>query len=363
MRLELEVVSTELAARREELRGLQGEREAYISEHRAASEALEAEMQGLRPAALHGVTSSRADSMTEGEVTAAVARTAEVIAAAAEVIREANEKVSSKRVEQLRLQTEAVDKQAYEGLRNHAKFELERLEAAGTEAAEAVAVLLDTARARADLAVYGVTAEDAYGVGAHVPTRRDVKRLRSTLLVAREAWEEAVSMWCGGALDGEGAAAPSLPVELGVDSVTVDRLLSSLEVARGRIAQVLLPLERADPGIYDLVVGGGDPDSLDDEDAAGERAAAVEQLPHGWEAHVAPSGHVYYHSLVTRETQWETPGQDAAVAAGWRLLQAENGDWFYHNPYDGSGVWWPELPPGAANPSTLEALRLDVAQQ
>jgi len=31
--------------------------------------------------------------------------------------------------------------------------------------------------------------------------------------------------------------------------------------------------------------------------------------------------------------------------------------WFYHNPYDGNGVWWPELPTYPVEPDSLESLR------
>merc|ERR1712217_856874 len=90
-------------------------------------------------------------------------------------------------------------------------------------------------------------------------------------------------------------------------------------------------------------------------------ASSCKQLPHGWESSATPDGNVYYYSHVTRQSQWELPTQDAAVAAGWRLFQADSGHWFYHNPYDGAGVWWPELPAYPATPESLDTLRQDLA--
>merc|ERR1712194_791161 len=96
------------------------------------------------------------------------------------------------------------------------------------------------------------------------------------------------------------------------------------------------------------------------EPSAAVSSSSHPQLPHGWEAAPSPEGHVYYYSHVTKQSQWELPGQDAAVAAGWRLFQAENGHWFYHNPYDGAGVWWPEIPTYTAAPESLDTLRQDL---
>ncbi|CAE7341848.1 unnamed protein product, partial [Symbiodinium necroappetens] len=76
----------------------------------------------------------------------------------------------------------------------------------------------------------------------------------------------------------------------------------------------------------------------------------------------AEDGAVYYHNLVSGTTQWEVPAQDAAVCAGWRLFQADDGGWFYHNPYDGHGIWWPELPTYPAAPDSLDSLRKDVSE-
>ena len=36
--------------------------------------------------------------------------------------------------------------------------------------------------------------------------------------------------------------------------------------------------------------------------------------------------------------------------------------WFYHNPYDGHGIWWPELPTYPAAPDSLDSLRKEGSQ-
>merc|ERR1712187_1052067 len=118
--------------------------------------------------------------------------------------------------------------------------------------------------------------------------------------------------------------------------------LSALEATRGCMSQHLGHLQQVDPGLYELAMKN--PSGKSGEVFAEEAASTDMQLPHGWEEHVSPEGHAYYHNLVTDTTQWEVPKQDAAVSAGWQLVQAENGGWFYHNPYDNTGVWWPELP-------------------
>jgi len=166
--------------------------------------------------------------------------------------------------------------------------------------------------------------------------------------MAREAWEEAVSFW--GAADVDGGLAGLAP------KGEIAKVLQDLEAARGRISQSLVHLQRTDPLLYDIAVLDGEAE----DDAIAEVAAGAADLPHGWEQHFAPSGEVYYHNLVSQQTQWEPPEDDAAVCAGWRLHQAEDGAWFYHNPYDGQGVWWPELPTYAAAPDSLDSLQKDV---
>ena len=53
--------------------------------------------------------------------------------------------------------------------------------------------------------------------------------------------------------------------------------------------------------------------------------------------------------LENYDEPWKTTRQHASAASSL--------GWFYHNPYDGNGVWWPELPTYPVEPDSLESLR------
>lgn len=346
LQMELEEVSQQLATKRQEQATIQQRREEALKEHRQRTAAVEQELQELRPATFHGVVSPRAGAMTEGEIVAGLARASAAVADLARRAAEAHGAAGARRSEELVAQGEAVRTQAADRLRRHAQLELERLEAAGAAVADGVSPLLDFARRRAELYAMGVPDVDG------APDRRDVRRLRRALLMAKDAWEETLSFWSDAGGDGGIAAVHSL-----LPREQAEKTLQDLESARGRISQCLVPLQQADPLLYELAVAAGEEDM---DDAIAQAAGRSAELPHGWETHEAPNGDVYYHNLVSQQTQWEPPVDDAAVCAGWRLCQAEDGGWFYHNPYDGQGIWWPELPTYAASPDSLDDLRNDV---
>eukprot|EP00933_Yihiella_yeosuensis_P006285 TRINITY_DN11097_c1_g1_i5.p1 TRINITY_DN11097_c1_g1~~TRINITY_DN11097_c1_g1_i5.p1 ORF type:complete len:243 (+),score=75.54 TRINITY_DN11097_c1_g1_i5:25-729(+) len=168
----------------------------------------------------------------------------------------------------------------------------------------------------------------------------------------------------GGGCGGWGSSSSSGGVSVGplaaAKAEMAPAMMQALEDTRRRIAHCLARLQSADPALYDLAfISAGDPGEIE------AAAAAIDldhDLPHGWEAHeTEEEGLIYYHNLVSGQTQWELPDQDAAVSAGWRLFQADDGEWFYHNPYNGDGVWYPELPSYTAEPDSLDALRRDAA--
>jgi len=355
LQLELEEASQALAARREARLQLLRRRDQAVAEHRRCAGAVEAQLQDLRPSRFHQVVTPRADAFTESEIVAGLYRAAESLRSFASRAQSSSTAAAAQHGSDMSKQREFVAKQARATLSKHARLELGRLEAAGSSVADTVATLLEVARARAEREAIGLPAE---GHPHSTPQRQDLKKLRTALLAAREAWEEAAELWGGESIPWQDAEEEAPAV------------LSALEAARAKISGSLGRLQHADPVLYDIValsVGKEAEDAADEiitrEPSSVTRShATADQVPHGWEAHAAPDGiHTYYYNIVTQQSQWEQPLQDAAVAAGWRLFQADNGQWFYHNPYDGAGVWWPELPGYAAAPPSLDALRLDAS--
>jgi len=348
---ELEATSTKLAQARDSRMALLQQHGEVTAKYRQRTTQLESELQDLRPSSFYKVLSLRATSMTEGELVAALKRSTERWAQLQSRFATAGKEHAQNVLAELKKHQEAVAMQAGELLQKHAQLELLCFEAAGREVGEAVGSLLDVARARADLMAQGLSAEleDVYSIAA-APRRRDMKQLRSALAVVESAFQEASTLWDSS----ESASGPVAKAKADQAAAVVPQL----EAARGRIAQCLGELERADPDLYDLAMLAADED-------VGEFIAASSAssgLPHGWEALSAQDGAVYYHNLVSGTTQWELPVQDAAVCAGWRLFQADDGGWFYHNPYDGHGIWWPELPTYPAAPDSLDSLRKDVSE-
>lgn len=348
---ELEATSTKLAQARDSRMALLQQHGEVTAKYRQRTTQLESELQDLRPSSFYKVSSLRASSMTEGELVAALKRSTERWGQLQSRFATAGKERTQNVLAELKKHEEAVAMQAGELLQKHAQLELLCFEAAGREVGEAVGSLLDVARARADLMARGLSAEleDVYSIAA-APRRRDMKQLRSALVVVESAFQEASTLWDSS----ESASGPVAKAKADQAAAVVPQL----EAARGRIAQCLGELERADPDLYDLAMLAADED-------VGEFIAASSAssgLPHGWEALSAEDGAVYYHNLVSGTTQWEVPAQDAAVCAGWRLFQADDGGWFYHNPYDGHGIWWPELPTYPAAPDSLDSLRKDVSE-
>jgi len=344
--LELEGASQELAKERDARMELLRRRESSALEHRQRAEVLEKELADLRPAQFYKVLPHRAAAMTEGEILTGLRQATDKCRSLAERFQSAGREAHRLQAGDLLRQREVLGNQLRSSLEVHAGLELQRLEATGSTVGSCVATLLDVARARSDLLARGLSpeVEDLYSMAA-IPRRQDMQQLRAALTSAEAAWQEAVDLWdCK-----EETAFSALKAE------QAEAALRQLEDCRGRIAQCLADLQRADPALYELAfLQGG-------EDLDGDLVAGHE-LPHGWEAHATEEeGLLYYHSLVTGETQWDLPTQDAAVTAGWRLFQADDGGWFYHNPYNGQGVWWPELPDYAAEPDSLDSLRRDAA--
>ncbi|CAE7945296.1 unnamed protein product [Symbiodinium sp. KB8] len=349
---ELEATSTKLAQARDSRMALLQQHGEVTAKYRQRTTQLESELQDLRPSSFYKVSSLRASSMTEGELVAALKRSTERWGQLQSRFATAGKERAQNVLAELKKDEEAVAMQAGELLQKHAQLELLCFEAAGREVGEAVGSLLDVARARADLMARGLSAEleDVYSIAA-APRRRDMKQLRSALAVVESAFQEASTLWDSS----ESASGPVAKAKADQAAAVVPQL----EAARGRIAQCLGELERADPDLYDLAMLAADED-------VGEFIAASSAssgLPHGWEALSAEDGAVYYHNLVSGTTQWEVPAQDAAVCAGWRLFQADDGGWFYHNPYDGHGIWWPELPTYPAAPDSLDSLRKENVRQ
>ncbi|CAE7419353.1 unnamed protein product [Symbiodinium natans] len=348
---ELEATSTKLAQARDSRMALLQQHAEVTAKHRQKTSQLESELQDLRPAGFYKVLSPRAANMTEGELVGALKRTTERWAQLQRRFATAGKERTQTTIAELKKREEAVALQAGEVLQHHAQLQLNCFQAASREVGEAVGSLLDVARARADLMARGLSPEleDVYSIAA-APRRQDMRKLRSALAVVESAWQEAATLW-----DSTNSATGPVAKAKADQAAGV---LPQLEAARGRLAQCLGELERADPDLYDLAMLAADED-------VGEFIAASSAssgLPHGWEAITAEDGAVYYHNLVSGTTQWEPPTQDAAVCAGWRLFQAEDGGWFYHNPYDGHGIWWPELPTYPAAPDSLDSLRKDVSE-
>lgn len=375
--IQLEETSQSLAAKRDARLKLLHQRDAAVAEHRWRTENVEKQLRELRPSQFHRAVGPRCVSMTEGEILAGLSRSAEAAHGAIASARVAASTSSQQRGEELEKQRVALEGQAGAALKDHARLQIARLEAAGSAVRAATALLLDKTRSRAASAAMGLLQQNE----ELLPSRRDVRKLRKALKVAEAAWEEVDTFWgsiVAPAEDGEDWLTS-------VASETRPSATSSLDAARGRIARSLEQLRQADPALYEMAVCASAEDDGTIEEAAtpasmsasssapggnrrrcgpGEASQSGDDqessVPHGWEMHATAEGHVYYHSLVTRETQWEAPSQDAAVSAGWRLFQAEDGNWFYHNPYDGVGLWYPELPTYAAEPAPLEALLADT---
>ncbi|CAE8662855.1 unnamed protein product, partial [Polarella glacialis] len=346
------------AKERESRMALLRSRDVAAAEHRRRAEALERELQDLRPARFWQVAAPRAAALTEGEILSGLKQATGKFQSLATKFRSAGSGATTQRAFELRNQSVALQGQVLESVKAHARLELDRLEAAGAAVADSVATLLDVARARNDLLARGLSpeVEGLYSIAA-VPRRSDMRQLRAALSAAEAAWQEATATWCAASATEEGGSGFSQKVAQ-LKAADAPAVLRDLEAARGRIAQCLARLQRAGPDLYELAfLDGGEAGEIE----ASAAAAVEEQLPHGWEAHLTEDDLLYYHSLVSGETQWEMPAQDAAVSAGWRLFQAEDGGWFYHNPYNGEGVWWPELPTCAAEPASLDALRREAA--
>jgi len=364
LQIELDEASQALATKREQRVALLRKRESAIAEHRRRAETAERQLQDLRPAQFHKLVSGtqRADALTEREIVSGLSRSADAIRSLIGRASASSEEASKRRRAELDSQMESVDKQIHVTLQKHTKLELARLQAAGAAVAETVVGLLDVANARAELVAMGLDPDEEglYTLGS-MPHRRDMRRLRRALMAAKAAWEEATTLW---GEDTQGTVGNSSSSSSSNEGMSV--VWAALESTRARIAGSLAQLQRADPGLYELAMleVGEDAEEVADEmvvsDPAARHLSSASQLPHGWEAHSTPEGHVYYHNLVTNETQWDVPEADAAVSAGWRLFQAESGHWFYHNPYDGSGIWWPELPQYPAAPESLQVLRQDL---
>jgi hypothetical protein len=174
-------------------------------------------------------------------------------------------------------------------------------------------------------------------------------------VAAKAAWEEAVDLWD---TVGDEDAKDTQRALASKEEATKN--LKVLDEIRASISDSLAELQDADPDLYEYCM---DNVGLD----AGENPGAEEMsdrtpgtcaswLPNGWEEHVAEDGHPYYHNKVTNLTQWEEPTQDAAECAGWCLMQAQSGMYFYQNPYNPHEfVWWPEMPTHAAAPASAPA--------
>lgn len=360
LQLELEEASQALGSLRDERIALLRRREDAVGEHRKRAEDSELQLQALRPAKFHRVVNARAAAMTESEIVAGLVKSTEVVRGLITKAQTSASELATTRGKDLATQRRRLEDQVREGLRRHAALEHSRLEAAGAVVQDCVTSLLDVARRRQEMQAMGYSLDDAYTPGA-VPDRVVLRKLCSGLVAAKSAWEEAIEVWEGG--EGGDDVAPTAMASK-EDAATA---LGCLDEVRAAISECLDELQHADPALWELAMNSVGLESAGDggaeatspgprpSGAAGrhgpEPSGPDSQLPHGWEAHQDSEGHPYFHNLVTGQTQWDLPTQDAAVNAGWRLVQdAKSCMWFYHNPYDGEGVWWPDLPTYPAAP-------------
>lgn len=354
LQMELEEASKSLAAKREQRLALMRQREHVVSEHRRRREIMERELVELRPSQFHGVLDARAENMTEGEIVAALGKATKRMSELCSQAASASSSKLQQKEQELAGRRSALEGARRTALKEHARFELARLDAAGEKAEAAVAAILELARSRADRESMGLADSDNEDL---LPSRRDLRRLRSALTAAEETWDEAAAFWGPIAERGAGSTEDEAPA---MEQEEAQKAIAALEASKGRLVQCLGALQQADPSAYEMAFGDSGDDAGDLDAPALAAGASAPPLPHGWEAHVSPEGHVYYHNLVAGTTQWDLPAQDAAVSCGWRLVQAESGHWFYHNPHTGAGVWWPQLPDGPAGPPSIASLRRDA---
>lgn len=354
---ELEEASQELAKEQECQLTLLQARENVVAEYRQQRDLLEHQLKELRPTQFYGVKDPRAAAMTESEIVASLKQATAKLSGLAKKFHEAGKEAISGRSAEVKKHREANSNNVHEALQAHARREVVRVEVVASNVAHSVTSLLDVAMARAHLLSRGVSpeAEGSYSL-EHVRRRPDMQLLRAALASMDAAWSEATNLWEVAQEKQVGFQGPFAEAK----AQTGEAVMQALEEARGRITSSLASLQSADPNLYDLAFaqfGSDDLKALPES----VHEAPEGSLPHGWEVHSTEEGHVYYYSLVTGQTQWEVPDDDAAVSSGWRLFQAEDGGWFYHNPYNGEGVWYPDLPDYAAVPDSLDALRQDAS--
>jgi len=331
-------------------------REDLVAEHRRRAEEVERQLQAFRPAQFHRVVNSKGISMTDGEIVAGLTKATNVIRVLSQKTLSSTRELARKRTAQAEAHKKDVSQQLQSGFRQHVSFEQARLEAASDVVQNAIDRLLAVARCRDEAAYRGFSPDDDNAhIAGSVPDRRNLRKLRSSLVAAQTAWEEALDMWDSV----EAGSANDMPEAL-VPKEEATKHLQALDQIRSGISDRLAELQDADPDLYEFCMGNiglNAGANLGAEDTPEQTPESSETwLPSGWEEYVAEDGRPYYYNKVTNLTQWESPIQDAAESAGWRLVEAPSGIYIYQNPYNPCDfVQWPKMPTHTATPAAAPA--------
>lgn len=348
LQMKLDEVSKSLARRREERLSLLSRRDEAVTQHRRRTEAVELQLTRLRPSQLHQVIGGKVDCMTEGEIVGGLSCTTSKVQQLTSKVREGNRQLASANSTAVQDQHSAIEQEACSAMLEHGRLQVARLQGAAAATHSAVTPLLDSVRTHATRVALGLQHADLSESrpGCSPVDRQLVCNLRAAVKAGEAAWDDAVSLWdtVNVQLDGPFRVAPVVQ--------NAPNVIEELERARARIADDVGNLQRADPVLFDLALQSAEAEAqqLDGAQLSSEFHCA-QTLPHGWEMYNSPDGTPYYYSIVSKTTQWEQPEHDAAICAGWQLVQADNGMWFYHNPHDKHSVWWPQVPEYAASPA------------